>query len=243
MEARAPAPHDSARGERTAAAAPDVRVTNRRLPDAPAADPDEKLFPEEGSAEGCASGECLPAAAEPTAAAAPPAPAAPAPALADPGDDEPSLPTAQPLRAAPTWRGAVEAVKAVSSRHGASLAFGRVISQEPGKVRLAFSKEAGFHRATVTGNGKAGVEKALSDYFRRPTVLVVEESDAYAAAPPSMAEVDARGRAEREKSAESRIRTHPAVRAALKLLGGEIEHVQVLEEERPAPATPAPPDD
>ena len=41
---------------------PTVRVTNVRLPTPPPAaqNPDERLFDEEGSPEGCASGECLP---------------------------------------------------------------------------------------------------------------------------------------------------------------------------------------
>ncbi len=207
-----------------------MRLTNRKTADE-ASNPDERLFPEEGSAEGCASGECLPAAAP----------------VEDASEDELSDPAAAPLtragRPPPTWRDAVEAVKAVSGRHGTSLGHARLLGIEPRGMRLAFGKEAAFHRATVTGNGKAQIEKTLTELFQRPMQLFVEESDqAYASAAPSVAEVDAKGKAEREKSAESRIRTHPAVRATLKLLGGEIEHIQVLEEPRPAPA-PAPPDD
>ncbi|MGQ0507024.1 MAG: DNA polymerase III subunit gamma/tau [Myxococcaceae bacterium] len=183
------------------------------------ANPNEKLFSEESPAGGCASGECLPA------------------------DDEVSEPAATPLSRSTTWRDAVDAVRVVSSRHGASLAFGRVLSAKSGEIRLAYSAQGGFHRTTVSGSGKAIIEKALTDFYRQRTVVIVEErTEEFTAAAPSLAETDARGKADRERSAESKIRTHPAVKAALKLLGGEIEHIQVLEEEQPAvAASPTPP--
>jgi len=178
-----------------------------------------RLFPEEGSAEGCASGECLPEAA----AAAVPEPRA--------TRDQPELTTAE------RWRAALESVKRHSVRHGASLAFGRVLWLRPGEVGLAYPPTAGFHRTTVsTGTGKATVEKALSEHFGRPTRLSVEVSSAGDAANQtlSVAEEEQQTRVAHEKTTEGRVRTHPAVRATLKLLGGELEHIQVYEPSRAA---------
>ncbi len=140
------------------------------------------------------------------------------------------------------WREAVESVRDGSPRHAKSLSFGRLVGLRPGEVVLAFPKDAAFHRATVTGSGRAAVEQSLGAYFGRPTRIVDEPSDAAcAAAPPSFAELDSRARADREKGVEAKVRAHPAVRAALRVLGGEIEHVQVLERDRPA-AEPDPDD-
>ncbi len=132
------------------------------------------------------------------------------------------------------WREAIARVKQASPRHGRSLAFGRLIALRPGEAVLAFPKDAAFHRATVTGTARPVVEKALSDYFGEPTRLIEETSEAAtASAAPSMAEEEAQGRADREKGLEAKIRSHPAVRSAMKILRGELEHVQVLERERP----------
>jgi hypothetical protein len=50
----------------------------------------------------------------------------------------------------------------------------------------------------------------------------------------SLSEQDAQERAAHEKSTEGRVRAHPALRATLKHLGGEIEHIQVYD----SPARP-----
>ncbi len=104
-----------------------------------------------------------------------------------------------------------------------------------GEISVAFPKDAALHRDTVLRGGRPLVEKALTEFFGRPTRLVEETSEAaLSAAPLSIAEQALRGREAREKEVEAKIRQHPAVRAALKVLGGEIEHVQVLEpQERP----------
>jgi len=208
--------------------APEVRVINvRKPPEAvPATGPEERLFPEEGSAEGCASGECLPeAVAEPEVEAA--AEAAPA----GNGRDTPTLPIAE------RWRAAVESVRTQSVRHGTALAHGRLLWLRPGEVGLAYAPNAAFHRGMVTGgSGKALVEKALSEHFGRPMKLLAQEATAEtaAASPLSIAEQDAQARAAHTSSTEGKVRSHPAIRAVLKILGGEIEHIQVLEPERPS---------
>jgi hypothetical protein len=208
--------------------APEVRVTNvRKPPEAvPTTGPEERLFPEEGSAEGCASGECLPdAVAEPAPDAAP----------VGNGRDSPTLPIGE------RWRAAVESVRTQSVRHGTALAHGRLLWLRPGEVGLAYAPNAAFHRGMVTGSsGKSLVEKALSEHFGHPMKLVAQEATAEAAAasPLSIAEQDAQARAAYTQSTEGKVRTHPAIRAVLKILGGEIEHIQVIEPERPS-ASPA----
>lgn len=177
-------------------------------------DPDERLFAPEGSAEGCASGECLP--------------------------DEPATQTSHDV-----WRRAVESVRAVSTRFGKSLSFGRLVSAEPGLLKIAFPQEAGFHRATVFGSARAEIEKYVSTALGQATRLQEDSSNAaLAAAPKSIAEQELSDRAAREKSIDARIRIHPAVQSVLKYLGGQVEHVQVLDALPPAGAeAPAPPDD
>jgi hypothetical protein len=142
------------------------------------------------------------------------------------------------------WRAAVEAVRASSVRHGKSLGFGRLVTLRPNEVVLAFPKEAAFHRATVTGSGRATIEQALAQHFGHPMRLVDEPSEALcAAAPPSFAEEDARQKVDREKGIEAKVRAHPAVRAAMRILGAELEQVQVLDRAAPAVADPEPSDE
>ncbi|QRK08500.1 DNA polymerase III subunit gamma/tau [Archangium violaceum] len=244
----APAAPVSRPPEAPAPAQPVVRVTNVRLPTQPPPPvEDERFFAEEGPAGGCASGECLPD--EPPVPLAEPEPetesvrpfdvhhasrsAAP---MAASGRDNPRRPLQE------RWRAAVDTVRTASGRHAKSLACGRLLWIREGEVALAYPPSQGFHKTTVSGSsGRPIVEKALSEHFGRPTKLVVQdcaEADKSAADVPgapgtgliSIAEQDAQERAAYEKSAEGRVRSHPALRATLKYLGGEIEHIQVYEQ-------------
>jgi len=213
-----------------------VRVTNVR-PQAPPSE-DERLFAEEGSSGGCASGECLPDV-EPEPEPAPPAPS-PAPRVPSGRDN---------LRStlADRWRAAVDTVRAAIgqqyARHVRALAFGRLLWIREGEVGLAYAPKDGLHKDTVSGNGRALIEKALSEHFGRPTKLVLQDGAAGDESSPeglvSIAEQEAQERADYEKSTEGRVRAHPAVRATLKFLGGEIEHIQVYDQPVRPSATPA----
>jgi hypothetical protein len=161
---------------------------------------------------------------------------APAPAAAVPPPADLALATAE------RWRAAVAAVRQISVRHAASLAFGRLVRLGNGEVALAFPRDAGFHRATVVGSGRGLVEKALSEHFGRPTRILEEALEAASSAPISLAEEQAKDRADREKSLESEIRHHPAVLAALRILGGEVESVEVFDKDRPVPTDELPED-
>lgn len=235
MSAGATAPKPAA-----PAAAPEVRLVNRRLPEAPPAD--VKLFAPEGSAEGCASGECLPGE-QPATAKAPPAPSLPPeppPELYDAEEPEPELaPAPRPAAAARAtsasdddrWRRAVDAVRQAAPRQGKSLTFARFLGFTPEGARLAFTSDAAFHRNQVlTGLSRTTVEAELSKALGRPIKLVEETNQQLLqAAPKSIAEVEAGDRAAREKQIEDKVRAHPALRNVLRHLGGSLEHITYLE--------------
>jgi len=144
------------------------------------------------------------------------------------------VPEAPPAPAADDrgWRAAVEAVRAASPRHAASLAQGRLVALRPGEVVLAYRSDSSFHKTAVTGqSGRAVVERVLTEHLGRPTRLLIDDAAAAGAA-KSLAEQDAEARAAREQSTDQTVRGHPAIRAALRILGGELEHIQVLERER-----------
>ncbi len=229
-----------------------MRVTNVRLPTPPPATEDERFFPEEGSAEGCASGECLPDVPpvplaepepEPEADSVRPfdvhhASGAAAP-MATSGRDNPRRPLQD------RWRAVVDTVRASSGRHAQSLANGRLLWIREGEVAVAYVPKDGFHKLMVSSNGRPAIEKALAEHFGRPTKLLVQDAAADDTSPTagliSIAQQDAQERTAYEKSTEGRVRSHPALRATLKFLGGEIEHIQVYDQ--PARPVAAPTND
>ncbi len=171
--------------------------------------PDAKLFAPEGSAEGCASGECLP-----------------------------ETPKSAPVTDSPgaRWKAAVDAVRAASPRHGKSLSHGRFVSMEPGTIKLFFPNDAAFHRSTVFGVSRQLIEEELTKHFGRPTkVLEDTSSNAAKASTESIAEEEAKETAARHSAIDARIHQHPAIKNVLRILGGSVEHVQYLE---PAPKAP-----
>ncbi|MBX5483843.1 MAG: hypothetical protein IRZ16_18635 [Myxococcaceae bacterium] len=133
-------------------------------------------------------------------------------------------------------------MRSTSPRHGKSLAFGRLIRVSQGEVVIGFTPETDFHRTTVLGHGKSIIESVMAQHFGVPTRLVVDPTGAKMA-PPSIAEEEAREKAVHERSVESRVRNDAALQATLRILGGEIEHIQVLERERPSVVDPEPPDE
>ncbi|GMU08796.1 hypothetical protein ASNO1_50490 [Corallococcus caeni] len=255
--AQPPAPvPEPAPAARAPEAGPTVRITNMRKPE-PVAPPeppplgdedvDERMFPEEGSAEGCASGECIPVAEAAPAEPEPPEPEPP-PAMAPVATSRDNPNRSLPER----WRAAVETVKAASVRHGTALANGRLQSMKAGEIVLGYPPSAAFHKAAVTAPaGKAAVDAALASHFGRAVKLTIMDVPQTQDVLPggmglSLSEQDTQTRNTHEKSTEGKVRSHAAVRSILKMLGGEIEHIQVYEPERPPanlPDVPAAPDD
>jgi hypothetical protein len=143
------------------------------------------------------------------------------------GRDDPSRPLID------RWRAAVDTVGAESPRHAASLKHARLLHLRDGEVAIAFRGDAGFHRTTVTGqSGRPVVERLLSTHFGRPTRLALDETAGAATGAKTLAEIDAEARAEHERATGQSVRNHPAILATLRILGGELEHIQVLERER-----------
>jgi hypothetical protein len=177
------------------------------------------------SAEGCASGECLPEA----------------PTEPEKDAEEAELAASKALPAVDRWKAAVDVIRLANPRLGKSLSFGRLVSLGLGDARLAFPPDAGFHRATVFGHSRAELESVLTQHFGEKIRLVEEKSDAaFQAAPKSVAEQEASAKATRERDIEQRVRENPAVLSVLRVLGGTLEHVQVLEpapRDEPAPSS------
>jgi hypothetical protein len=221
-------------------AQPEVRLVNRVLPPAAteSASGDIKLFAPEGSAEGCAAGECLPGEEPQKTGVLSPEP--PPIELAE--ADEPPPDIVEPPRAAPRpsgssdddrWRRAVDGVREASPRHGKSLSYARFLGFISEGVKVAFPPDAAFHRAQVTGMSRSLVETELAKSLGRPIKLIEDTSAAaLSAAPKSIAEVEATDRSSREKIIADKVKSHPALRNVLRHLGGALEHIAYLE---PAP--------
>lgn len=125
----------------------------------------------------------------------------------------------------------VEEIRAGAPRLGASLAFGRLVELSSKEVVLSFPKDAAFHRTTVDGSARAQIEKLASTHLRRPIqIRIVDSAATGGIASLSPAEEDAKQDAERTKQVEALVRAHPAVNAVLRTLGGEIEHIEIVQD-------------
>jgi len=199
-----------------------------------------KLFAPEGSAEGCASGECLP---EASAVVKPAAPAAPD--LHEADEPEPPAPIPPANRSVGTdedkWRRAVDALRETSPRHGKSLSYARFLGFTPEGVRIAFPADAAFHKSQVISMSRPMVEAELAKSLGRPIKLVEDTNvQAFQSAPKSIAEVEATDRSTRERGIEDKVKSHPALRNVLRHLGGALEHISYLEPiARPPAAAPS----
>ncbi len=189
-----------------------------------------KLFAPEGSAEGCASGECLP---ETPAALE----------LHEADEPEPPPPIAPADRSVATdeekWKRAVDALREVSPRHGKSLSYARFLGFTPEGVRIAFPADAAFHKSQVISMSRPMVEGELAKSLGRPIKLVEDTSvQAFETAPKSIAEVELTDRTTRERGIEDKVKGHPALRNVLRHLGGSLEHISYLEPVVLKPAAP-----
>ncbi|MFT3710094.1 MAG: DNA polymerase III subunit gamma/tau [Archangium sp.] len=186
------------------------------------------------SAEGCASGDCLPEE-KPVQKfderPEPPPPDEPPPDF----DEEPPAPIAAAPARAPSsdddrWRRAVDAIRDASPRHGKSLSYARFLGFTPEGVKLAFPPDAAFHRSQIIGMSRAMIEGELTKSLGRPIKLLEDTSAAaLQSAPKSIAEVEASDRSSREKTIEQKVRAHPALKNVIRHLGGALEHIAYLE--------------
>ncbi|HEY3450117.1 MAG TPA: hypothetical protein VGK67_27435 [Myxococcales bacterium] len=131
-----------------------------------------------------------------------------------------------------TWKAVVAELKAQKKEMLASgLAHGRLLGIAEGRVRLGFAPQDGMFRRQVERSLKEA-EAAIAKVLGRSAGLVVETIDAahVAEAAPSIAEEETERTRAREETAKKETREHPHVLAAMRLLGGTIEYIRVLEE-------------
>ena len=151
-------------------------------------------------------------------------------------------PEAALLRAAPTpppaadpepdlqgrWRSLIDSVRA-ARKAGAAAALEHAIPLkiDRGGVQIAFRKGAG--QAAIVQEARPAVEAAFEKALGFRVPLQIVEQDA--PAETSVAEQKQKLRAAASESRIALAREHPAVRAAVEVLGGEIEDVRDLGEE------------
>jgi DNA polymerase-3 subunit gamma/tau len=133
-----------------------------------------------------------------------------------------------PLDLHSRWRSLIESVRAARKAGvAAALEHAVPLKIDRSGVQIAFRKGAG--QAAIVQEARGAVEAAFERALGFPAALQLVEQDA-----PTDASVAQQKQKLRAAASESRIavaREHPAVRAAVELLGGEIEDVRDLGEE------------
>lgn len=119
-----------------------------------------------------------------------------------------------------------------------ALAHGRILEATASQVRLGFGPADGMFRSQAE-RGIKDAEAALTRVAGAPTRLTLESVSA-GDATPSMAQEDSARERAREERAEREGREHPAVLAALRILGGAVEHIRVLEPDGDGPLPGSP---
>jgi DNA polymerase-3 subunit gamma/tau len=147
-----------------------------------------------------------------------------------PDPEEPPPASAQPLDLRGRFRQLIEAVRAARKPGAASaLEHGSPQKIDKSGVRVGFRKGDGraliLADKEVRASCEAAFEKILG--YRAPLVVVEEEG----ASGESVAEQKQKARAQASSSRIALAKEHPAVRAAVEVLGGEIEDVRDLGEE------------
>jgi DNA polymerase III gamma/tau subunit len=151
---------------------------------------------------------------------------APASVLAPPANSgPPANPTVEDR-----WRTLISAVKSARKMsQAAALEKGVPLRIGPGTVVVGF-RSPNDALALEDADSRRGVEAVFAGVLGSPVKLVVERVPAEAAV-ESVAEEKERAKGERKGKRLQQGREHPAVRAAVEVLGGEIEDVRDLGEE------------
>jgi DNA polymerase-3 subunit gamma/tau len=142
-------------------------------------------------------------------------------------DEEPPAAPA-PLDLGSRWRLLIESVRA-ARKAGAAAALEHAVPLRIDRtgVQIAFRKGAG--QAAIVQEARGALEAAFEKTLGFPAPLQIVEQEA-----PADASVAEQKQKQRALASEGRIalaRQHPAVRAAVEVLGGEIEDVRDLGEE------------
>ncbi|HEY2029623.1 MAG TPA: DNA polymerase III subunit gamma/tau [Myxococcales bacterium] len=147
-----------------------------------------------------------------------------------PDPEEPPPAAAQPQDLRGRFQKLIEAVRAARKPGAASaLEHGTPQKIDKSGVRVAFRKGDGRALILADKEARAACETAFERIlgFRAPLVVVEED----AAPGESVAEQKQKQRAQASSSRIALAKEHPAVRAAVEVLGGEIEDVRDLGEE------------
>ncbi|HWV39001.1 MAG TPA: DNA polymerase III subunit gamma/tau [Vulgatibacter sp.] len=143
------------------------------------------------------------------------------------GDPVASDDPTRPIHA--RWRAALEEIRRRDAMLHSLLSEGRLAWLRDGQVALGFTPDKDFHRAQLAeGDPRRQAEELLSAWFGRATSLLVQA--AMPDAPESVADEERREREARARRLQAEAREHPAVLAALSVMGGEIDEIQVFEE-------------
>jgi DNA polymerase III subunit gamma/tau len=125
------------------------------------------------------------------------------------------------------WKDAIETVRAKRARVAISLSHGRLLDLGPSAALIGFTPDDSFHRAQVQ-KSKAEIEGLLAAYFGRPVALKIEQSAPTVTIRSPAEEAEATARA-REQESLRLAREHPAVSAAVRLLGGNVEEIRLTD--------------
>jgi hypothetical protein len=122
----------------------------------------------------------------------------------------------------------VDAIDAESPRLGGALRHATLVSMTDADIALRLG--AGIHASLLTSK-KADVETALARHLGRAVRVAVEVGPADAApegSAPSLAAVEKAEREARSRKVRETARSHPNVREAARILGGEIDGTDEL---------------
>ncbi len=184
------------------------------------------IAPPAGTAS-AAPARSAPPAPTRTANAAPAATPTSTPAAVSPAPP-PSTPTPHPTSAPDTWRALVERAEAASPTLGHLLRQAVPLRIAEGEV--AVQVPPGLPAQTAEKK-RPEIEAVLQRHFGRPTRLVVTVGAApppEAAAPPSLAEVERKEREARSARVHDTARSHPQIREAARILGGDVAKIDEL---------------
>jgi hypothetical protein len=137
------------------------------------------------------------------------------------------------------WRALVNEVRVQKKDMlASSLAHARVIHLGSGAARLGYGPQDGMYRRQAERNVKE-VEAVLLRMLGGPTSLSFESISAQEAL-LSMAEEDNERAKVREETLTRKSRESTPVLSAMRILGGTIEQVRVLDDEQESEFVPAP---
>jgi DNA polymerase-3 subunit gamma/tau len=123
----------------------------------------------------------------------------------------------------------INAIFARSPRIGAALRHGRVRVWGDGELTIAYPQ--GDFRFSLLRSEKAETERILAEEAGRPIRLSLLEADVSEDA-PSQAEVEARDESARLAEIRASALESPAVRDAVRILGGTVDEVRVVSKDR-----------